>query len=91
MALDRPHMLSFSWNFPPGLPAIREQRTLVTIYLARPSTNATRLRLMQTGWGESDEWVKGYEYFDHAWKSIVLPRLQHACTGTAMDWEEAQK
>jgi len=90
MALQSPHMLSFSWNFPPILPSIRDQRTLVTIRLQPTSPGITRVNLAQTGWGQGGEWEQGYHYFDHAWNDIVLPRLQRYFREGALDWSNLE-
>jgi len=47
-----PHdLLSFSWNFPPHLPHIRQQKTQVSLRFV-PEGQGTRLHFLQTGWAK---------------------------------------
>ena len=86
LALDEPHMLSFTWNAPPSLPDIRRQRTLVTIQLSQVNSHTTEVSLYHTGWGVSEQWDQAFHYFDYAWKKVVLPRLKYALEVNAIDW-----
>jgi hypothetical protein len=49
----------------------------------------TRLRFTHLGWGEGADWDKAYEYFDHAWGAVVLPRLKHRFEKGPLDWSAA--
>ena len=85
MAVQPPTLLSFTWDFPPKLPTIRKQRTLVVVRLSEVD-GGTRLNLTQSGWGEGGEWEQGFQYFSEAWGDVVLPRLNHALTVGPVDW-----
>jgi hypothetical protein len=41
-------------------------------------TGQTRVRFTQIGWGQGPSWDQAYEYFDHAWNQVVLPRFRYA-------------
>jgi uncharacterized protein YndB with AHSA1/START domain len=85
MAIENEKMLSFTWNFPPSLAEIRDQRTLVVLRFAS-SGNACKLTLNQMGWGEGEIWTQGFEYFAKAWGQMVLPRLKYAIEKGPVDW-----
>ena len=63
-------MLSFSWNAPPSIPAMRHQRTFVVVTLT-PNGNDTSVELRHAGWGTGPEWDKTYAYFDNAWGFVM--------------------
>jgi hypothetical protein len=85
--VDPPRRFAFTWNAPPGIPAIRGRRNLVILDLAPLDGNRTRLRFTQTGWGEGADWDKAYDYFDHAWNGVVLPRLKRRFETGPIDWK----
>ena len=70
-------MLSFEWNAPPTIPALRDANALTHVVVEfRPiGGGVSEVRLSQLGWGEGDDWDKCYGYFDRAW-SNVLANLQ---------------
>lgn len=90
LAIEKPTMLSFTWNFPPDIPSLRDsnQQTHVTVRLSKVSPDSTLIGLHQDGWGEGDEWQEGIEYFKHAWGDIVLSRLQQRFTSGPISWNE---
>jgi hypothetical protein len=88
MAIDPHRMFSFSWNQPPTIPEIREQRTLVVLIFEAIEAGRTRLTVTHLGWGEGAEWDRAVAYFEHAWKEVVLPRLQNRFTEGPVDWED---
>ena len=47
---------------------------------------ATRLRLTHLGWGEGADWDAAYQYFDGAWRTVVLPRFKHRFEQGPIDW-----
>jgi uncharacterized protein YndB with AHSA1/START domain len=87
LAVQPGRMLSFTWNNPPELPGIRDQRTHVTVFLEELAPTQTRVVLRHDGWGEGGEWDKAVEYFERAWKRIVLPRLKHRFEHGPIDWK----
>ncbi|HEY5898655.1 MAG TPA: M28 family peptidase [Burkholderiales bacterium] len=86
LALQKDHVLSFTWNAPPHLPEARMQRTVVIVRMAPAGDGQTALRLTHTGWGEGGEWDKAYDYFERAW-SNVLANLQKRFTQGPVDWK----
>ncbi|MBN2083912.1 MAG: SRPBCC domain-containing protein [Anaerolineales bacterium] len=86
LALQPPVMLSFSWNAPPELPDIRAQRTHVTVRLQSVEPDRTRVSLIHDGWGEGDGWDAAYDYFERAWKRVVLPRLKYRFEHGPINW-----
>ena len=79
-------MLSFTWNAPPELNKVRNERTHILLKFIPISDNETRLLFQQDGWGKGDEWDKSFEYFNRAWKVVVLPRLKYRFTTGPVDW-----
>jgi uncharacterized protein YndB with AHSA1/START domain len=89
LALEQNKMFSFSWGAPRLLfPNVKKQRTLVVLRFKDLGDNKTKLILHQTGWGEGKEWDKAYEYFDNAWKNVVLKRLQERFDNGSIKWKE---
>lgn len=87
LAFQENHFLSFTWNAPPHLPTVRDQKTVVIIRFARLSYKLTKLNFTHLGWGTGDEWDQAYEYFVKAWGEIVLPRLQKRFIEGPYKWE----
>jgi uncharacterized protein YndB with AHSA1/START domain len=69
--------LAFTWNFPPSIPAIRNEQTRVDITLTPLGEKRTRLELLQSGWRCGPEWNKGYDYFDKAWRWVLNNLKEH--------------
>ena len=86
LAIQPPRMLSFTWNAPPEIPDIRAQRTHVTVRLDAVDSNRTRVSLIHDGWGEGAGWDGAYDYFERAWKRVVLPRLRYRFEHGPIDW-----
>ena len=87
MALQAPTMLSFDWNAPPSLPAIRTQRTFVVVRLADVDGKSTRVSLHHTGWGTGGDWDKTFAYFDRAWSNVLASLKKRHETGP-VDWTD---
>jgi len=49
-------MISFSWNNPPHMPAIRWQYTSVVVRLEKISEAKTKVMLSQSGFGDGKDW-----------------------------------
>jgi uncharacterized protein YndB with AHSA1/START domain len=86
LAFEPPRRLAFTWNAPPSIPAIRGQRTMVVVELEPLAPARTRLVFTHLGWGQGADWDKAYEYFDHAWGAVVLPRLKYRFEKGPVDW-----
>jgi uncharacterized protein YndB with AHSA1/START domain len=91
LTFQKNKMLSFTWNSPPEFPKVRNERTHVLIKFVPIGDNSTKLFFFQDGWGEGDEWDKVYDYFDNAWKKVVLPRLQYRFEHGPVDWNNPPK
>lgn len=68
-------VLAFSWNAPPHLAEIRLRHTWVVVTFWGAAEGPTRVRLVQTGFGEGPAWDEDVAYFEAAW-SRVLARLR---------------
>jgi hypothetical protein len=79
-------MLSFTWNAPPHLPKVRQQRTSVVVRFKELEKGQTKVTLTESGWGEGDEWDKAFAYFSKAWQDVVLPRLKPRFEVGPVDW-----
>lgn len=88
LAVQPMAMLSFTWNAPPELPAVRLQRTHVTVRLRALGPRTTRVRLMHDGWGQGGEWERARAYFARAWGDVVLPRLRYRFEHGPLDWDQ---
>ena len=85
LAVQPQRMLAFTWNAPPSLPEVRGQRTHVVVRFF-PDEGRTRVTLFHDGWGSGGEWDKAFEYFQKAWKDVVLPRLKYRFEQGPIDW-----
>ncbi len=88
LAIEKPTLLSFTWNFPPEIPQLRNnhQYTHVSLRLSPISPGSTLVKIIQDGWGIGEEWEKGISYFSRAWGEIVLPRLYERFTKGPISW-----
>ncbi|HOX44143.1 MAG TPA: DUF6265 family protein [Myxococcota bacterium] len=80
-----PARLAFTWNFPPSLPAIRGERTLVEVRLEALAPERTRVWLDQRGFEPGADWEAGQAYFERAW-GLVLARLAQRFEAGPVDW-----
>lgn len=87
LAFQEGRMLSFDWNAPPHLPAVRAQRTHVVVRLEAAGEGRTRVTLRHDGWGDGGEWDQAYAYFQKAWLQ-VLGNLQKRFETGPVDWTE---
>lgn len=87
LAIQPGSLLSFSWNAPPELPTVRDQRTHVSLRFAALGPRITQVSLRHDGWGEGGEWDRAFEYFERAWKQVVLPRLRYRFEHGPIDWD----
>lgn len=80
-------MFSFTWDFPPSLMDLRQnQKTVVLIRLEKAEDNKTNFLFINSGWGKSEDWQKGFEYFKKAWGNVVLARLKYRFENGPIDW-----
>ena len=87
ISYEKNKMLSFTWGFPPSLMDLRKnQKTIVMIRFTEVGYNKTKIDFTQSGWGEGEDWSKGYEYFEKAWKEVVFPRLVERFEKGPVDW-----
>jgi uncharacterized protein YndB with AHSA1/START domain len=91
LAVEEKKMVSFTWDAPPQWPAIRQQRTLVTIRFYPTGKNETLVTLSQTGWGQGEEWTTVLNYFSNAWGGFVLPNLKYSLEVKPVDWSDFPK
>lgn len=68
LIVDPPHRLSFRWQMDENL-----GETTVTIELT-PEGAGTQLRLVETGWGNGDDWDRLYNAVEPGW-SFFLGQL----------------
>ena len=90
LAVDEPSLLSFTWNALPELPLIRDHYTHVVVYLVSISEDETLVTLIHDGWGNSEKWDEGIQYFERAWGEIVLPRLRQRFLSGPIRWQELE-
>lgn len=80
-------MLSFSWNAPPHLPGVRQERTWVVVTFEPLETGQVKVSLTHLGWKEGEEWEKAFQYFTRAW-DVVLERLRQRFAAGPVDWSK---
>ena len=86
LAIQPHNMFAFTWNAPPHFPNVRKQHTSVVLRFKEIAPGKTRVTLVESGWGEGEEWDQAFAYFNRAWSEIVLPRLQHRFAHGPLDW-----
>jgi uncharacterized protein YndB with AHSA1/START domain len=80
-------MFSFSWNNPPVLAEIRNEKTYVVIQFSALSPVETHVKLSQLGWLEGALWDQSYAYFDRAW-GVVMSRLRERFITGPINWSQ---
>ena len=88
LAIQPGLLLSFSWNAPPELPTVRDQRTHVSVRFSALGPRLTHVALRHDGWGTGGEWARAFEYFERAWRQVVLPRLRYRFEHGPIDWDQ---
>ena len=85
---ETPRRLVVSWNFPPHLAAIRDEKTRFEVRLepAADDPAQTLVRVRHTGWRAGPDWDAGFAYFERAWR-IVTERLATRFASGPMDWD----
>lgn len=66
-------MLSFEWNAPPAIPALREAdvKTVCVVEFDSLDENTTKITHSQLGFGEGEDWDAYWDYFDKAWGYVL--------------------
>ena len=91
LGLEPMRRFAFTWSAPPAISYVRGQRTMVILEFEKKDARRTLVRFTQLGWGEGASWDEAYEYFDHAWNEVVLPRFRYAMEVGAVNWEKTPK
>ena len=68
--------LAFTWNAPGTFGRLRGQLTHVIVRFYPAGEGKTRVTLTHSGFGSGPEWDKLREYFQNAWTTFVLARLE---------------
>ena len=71
LAFEPERMLAVSWNAPPQFPQVRQQRTQVVLHFEDAGPGATRVRLVNHGYGEGEQWDQVFAYFERAWSYVM--------------------
>ena len=87
LALQPMKMFSYTWNAPPSLPSVRDQRTFVIIRFFQDDGDNTHVVLHHDGWGSGGVRDYVFEYFDHVWNKTVLPRLIFRFDHGPVNWQ----
>jgi uncharacterized protein YndB with AHSA1/START domain len=79
-------MLSFSWNAPPQFEKVRREKAQwVVLFFTPAGERRTLVRLVELGWGNTEEDRQVYAYFDKAWE-FVLANLARSFSEGPIDW-----
>ncbi|MEM9191233.1 MAG: SRPBCC domain-containing protein [Myxococcota bacterium] len=87
LSFEPERRLVFSWNFPPSLPTIRNERTEAQVSLVPIGPRLTHVRFEHRKWQEGDDWNEGFAYFSKAWP-LILQRLARRFSSGPMDWSD---
>ena len=71
LAFEPERMLAVSWNAPPEFAQVRQQRTQVVLHFEDAGPGRCRLRLVNHGYGEGEEWDAVFAYFERAWSYVL--------------------
>lgn len=71
IGVEQGRMISVTWDMPPYMPEIRPHQTALQILFEPIDKNTSRLRLFHTGFGESQAWKKGHDYFETVWPKVL--------------------
>ncbi len=91
LSIQNESMLSITWNAPPHLPDVRNQRTHVCIRFFELGDKKSKITLHHDGWGTGGQWDEAFEYFKIAWGKVVLPRLKYRFDNGSIDWNNPPK
>jgi len=86
LAMQPQKMLAFTWNAPPHLPNVRQQRTSVVVRFKALEKQRTQVTLIESGWGEGEEWDQAFTYFANAWQNIVFRLMKYRFEVGPVDW-----
>jgi len=64
-------MLHVTWAMPPYMPEIRPHLTALQLEFAPIGDTQTRIRLFHTGFGDSEAWSEGRDYFAKVWPEVL--------------------
>ena len=72
-------MLSFSWNAPPSIPALRKigPCTWVAVRFEALGEKQTRVKLTHLGILEGADWDEYFQYFTNAWPQVLESCKKH--------------
>ncbi|NHJ46248.1 MAG: SRPBCC domain-containing protein [Asgard group archaeon] len=77
-ALEEKNLLAFEWKGPVNFKHFMnncDPLTHVTIFFSEEKKEneiITKVYLLHTGWGPTDEWEEARVYFVNAWKNVLL-------------------
>jgi Activator of Hsp90 ATPase homolog 1-like protein len=91
LGLEPMRRFAFTWNGPQTIPDVRSQRMMVILEFEKKGADRTLFRFTHLGWGEGASWDEAYDYFDHAWNEVVLPRFRYAMEVEPVNWEKTPK
>ncbi|MEO1129081.1 MAG: SRPBCC domain-containing protein [Planctomycetota bacterium] len=70
-------MLSFTWNAPPTLADVRDERTIVVLEFDEIAPGAVRVTLTHHDFGAGGQWDDAYAYFTRAWGGVLTALRNH--------------
>jgi uncharacterized protein YndB with AHSA1/START domain/uncharacterized protein YciI len=71
LAFEPERMLAVSWNAPPQFPRVRGLRTQLILHFEDAVPGHCRVRLVNHGYGEGEEWDQAFAYFERAWGFVM--------------------
>ena len=78
--------LAFTWNAPVEFPNVRKSGSgWVAIAFSPRPKDRTFVEFWHLGWGTGAEWDRVFEYFQHAWDTVLF-RLAERFTTGPIDW-----
>jgi len=82
-ALEKNKLLAFEWKGPVNFKEFMntcDPLTHVTFFFSevkKESEKFTKVNLLHTGWGPTEEWEEARIYFEEAWKNVLIAFEKH--------------
>jgi uncharacterized protein YndB with AHSA1/START domain len=71
LAREADALLTVQWSMPDELPAISNQRTVLTLTFEPAAGGKTRLTLTHAGFGRGEAWDQGLAFYTRGWPEVI--------------------
>jgi uncharacterized protein YndB with AHSA1/START domain len=87
LSLEPQRMLTFTWMTPLNMKGLRGNSTVVSLHFTPLDATTTRVDLLNTGYGQGEEWQAAYDYNVKGWDRILAALEYRFKIGKAIDRE----